>query len=156
MTTTVFDFSATLKNYHAFQKWLVEVGLVPESKVCPDCEGSMRLEPGKPLWICSKRAKHPNKKIKKMSLYKNTIFEGQKSSPETIMEICWCFSLKLTYSQTAEQTKASPNSIHKWFSYFRELCMDSLNTGGMVGKIGGPGTIVEIDETKVIYCMSKK
>ena len=78
MTTTVFDFSATLKNYHAFQKWLVEVGLVPESKVCPDCEGSMRLEPGKPLWICSKRAKHPNKKIKKMSLYKNTIFEGQK------------------------------------------------------------------------------
>ena len=84
-----------------------------------------------------------------MPLYKNTIFEGQKSSPETIMEICWCFSLKLTYSQTAGQTKASPNSIHKWFSYFRELCMDSLNTGGMVGKIGGPGTIVEIDETLV-------
>ena len=23
--------------------------------------------------------------------------------------------------------------------------MDSLNTGGMVGKIGGPGTIVEIE-----------
>ena len=79
IATTVFDFSTTLKNYHDFQKWLIEVGLVPESKICPDCEGSMWLEPGKPLWIFSKRAKHPNKKTKKMSLYKNTIFEGHKS-----------------------------------------------------------------------------
>ena len=95
----------------------------------PDCEGSMRLEPGKPLWICSKRAMHPNKKIKKMPLYKNTIFEGQKSSPETIMEICWCFSLKLTYSQTAEQTKASPNSIHKWTLSLVSILSRSRATG---------------------------
>ena len=49
------------------------------------------------------------------------------------MEICGCFSLKLTYDQTAEQTKTSPPTIHEWFSYFRELCLESLNTGGTGG-----------------------
>ena len=59
---------------------------------------------GKPIWLCAKKAKHANKKAVYCSLYKGTLFEDSKASPKKIVELLYCFSLKLTYVQTSKQT----------------------------------------------------
>ena len=55
----------------------------------------------------------------------------------------------MTFVQTQAQTGASPTTVDRWFTIFRQICMDSLNVGREDGKIGGVGTVVECDETKI-------
>ena len=44
----------------------------------------------------------------------------------------------------------SSETVSDYYSYCREVCLDSLNRHiNVIGKIGGPGEIVEIDETKI-------
>ena len=109
----------------------------------------MHLVAGKPTWLCAKKSQHIDKKSISVSLYKGTLFEGSKASPQKIMHILYCWSLKLTFVQTQAQTGASPTTVDRWFTIFRQICMDSLNVGREDGKIGGVGTVVECDETKI-------
>jgi len=64
----------------------------------------------------------------------------------------------MTYQQAIEQTSVSQISkvvtskatISDWFDFCREVCLDALHKEyEEKGKIGGPGKIVEIDESKV-------
>ena len=44
----------------------------------------------------------------------------------------------------------SAETIADWFSYFREVCMVSLDERYRnLGPMSGPGSIVEIDEAKI-------
>ena len=81
---------------------------------CPVCCCIMKEVSGKRLRLCSKRAQHPSSKVAKESMLQGTIFVGARASPELILRICYCFSLKLTYSTTTEQTGASSQTIYVW------------------------------------------
>ena len=59
-------------------------------------------------------------------MLKETLFEGARTSPEMIMELCSCFSLKLTYDQTTIQTGASHTTISRWFTTFCEICLEKI------------------------------
>ena len=126
MATNVFDFGSLVSNHHAFSAWLKDQKLIKSEVACPECCSIMKEVAGKRLWLCSKRAQHPSGKVAKESMLKGTILEGARASPEQIMRICYCFSLKLTYSTTTEQTGASSQTIKKWFDTFREICMEKL------------------------------
>ena len=84
----------------------------------------MHLVTGKPTWLCAKKSQHIDKKSISVSLYKGTLFEGSKASPQKIMHILYCWSLKLTFVQTRAQTGASPNTVDRWFTIFRKFCME--------------------------------
>ena len=126
MATNVFDFGSLVTDHHAFTKWLKDQKLIKSEVACPECCSPMKEVSGKRLWICSKRAQHPSGKVSKESQLKNSLFEGARASPEHIMKIGYCFSLKLTYTQTVEQTTATRQTIAKWFNIFREVCMEKL------------------------------
>lgn len=49
-----------------------------------------------------------------------------------------------------EESKLSSSTIADWFSYFRCVCSDHYLRNST--PIGGPGTIIEIDET----CLSRR
>ena len=97
----------------------------------------MHLVAGKPIWLCAKKAKHANKKAVSCSLYKGTLFEDSKASPKKIVELLYCFSLKMTYVQTSKQTGANSRTIEKWFTIFRQICLESIEFGRQEGQIGG-------------------
>ena len=99
----------------------------------------MHLVTGKPTWLCAKKSQHIDKKSIFVSLYKGTLFEGSKASPQKIMHILYCWSLKLTFVQTQAQTGASPTTVDRWFTIFRQICMDSLNVGVRAGAAGHRG-----------------
>ena len=62
--------------------------------------------------------------------------------------------MDISYEQTIYEcnistTKLSMRTVADWYSYCRETCMVALDSYYSEGKIGGQGTIVEIDESKV-------
>ena len=97
--------------------------------------------------------KHVRKGKKKMkcnfqeSVYKNTFFDKAHLDIETILFFCniyvrECFGYKFVRAEL----KVNDATICDWASFCREVLTEwSLNR---VGKIGGEGKIVEIDESK--------
>ena len=62
--------------------------------------------------------------------------------------------MDISYEQTIYEcnistTRLSMRTVADWYSYCRETCMKALDSYYSEGKIGGLGTIVEIDESKV-------
>ena len=54
-------------------------------------------------------------------------------SPKKIVELLYCFSLKLTYVKTSKQTWATSRTIEKWFAKF---AWKALNSAVKKGKLG--------------------
>ena len=98
MATNVFDFGSLASDDHAFSAWLKEHQLIKSEVACPECCSIMKEVAGKRLWICSKRGQHPSGKVARESMLKGTIFQGARAYPDHIMKLCYCFSLKMTYS----------------------------------------------------------
>ena len=131
MATTVFDFGNIVKDFNQFTTWLQDNNLIKKETMCAECVSVMKPLAGKRVWICSKRSQHPSGKLVRESMLKGTLFEGARTSPEMIMELCSCFSLKLTYDQTTLQTGASRPTISRWFTTFREICLEKIRDGNL-------------------------
>ena len=114
MSTTVFEFGSIVKDFNQFSTWLKKKKLIKKEILCGECVSSMKEVAGQRLWICSKRKLHPSGKLVRESQLKGTVFEGARASPETIMELCSCFALRLTYDQTMAQTKVSRPTVSRW------------------------------------------
>ena len=123
---SIYEFGNIVRNYQDFNKWLKENKLIKSEIKCSECVSDMKEMPGKRMWTCSKRASHPSGKIVRESQLKGTLFQGARASPELIMELCSCFCLKLTYTETAAQTGATRQTISTWFTTFREICLEKL------------------------------
>ena len=65
----MFDVGRLVADPDAFYDWLREKGLIPRSKMCPDCAKPMRIAKPKPMWICSFSSLHPDKKFRRQSLF---------------------------------------------------------------------------------------
>ena len=89
---------------------------------------------------------------------KNTFFFNSKIGIEKSLVLTYCWANNFDYRQTREichsisqneDSRLSQETICDWFSYLREVSLSALDTlYNQTGQIGGPGRIVEIDETK--------
>lgn len=122
----IFEIGRITSNHACFQDWLKENELIRKEVYCAICFTEMKAVKGRPQMICSQRQKHPDGKTVKESVYKETIFEGSRSTPENIIKIISCFCRKLTYDQTAMETTSGRNLISKWYNFCREMCMLSI------------------------------
>jgi len=64
------------------------------------------------------------------------------------------FATKMSFDQAIRETslegeQTSSETVTDWYSYCREICMDTLDCKYDEGEIGGEGHIVEIDECKI-------
>ena len=57
---------------------------------------------------------------------------------------CWCY--EFTRKQTLRETGLSKQTITDFYNMFREICYLEYR---QTGQIGGPGVIVQIDETHI-------
>ena len=102
-------------------------------------------------WRCQKlRAQHKKKKVKcnwSESVYKNTFFDKVHLDLETVLIFCNIYVRECySYTFVRGELKLSDPSICDWASFCREVLVEWCVK--QEGKIGGEGTVVEIDESK--------
>lgn len=126
--------------------FLLKSGLLGDrSGICETCkEGTVHLirKEGSFYWKCGKRSC-----VKTISLRKGSFFEKSRLDYRQILCLiyCWLYELPFTFVQ-AEELVTTNKSVVDWYNFCRDICIDILLKDNT--KIGGPGHIVEIDESK--------
>lgn len=84
----------------------------------------------------------------KVSPFSGTFFDGAtcRLSLGTVIQIIYCFIHQVRVSDAIRENEVSKNTITDYYNYCREVCALSLEQN--FHQIGGPGEIVEIDESK--------
>ena len=85
-----------------------------------------------------------------------TWFARSNLPMEFILQLTYCMAHQMSYAEIRREVHSnnaqllSDETLADWYSYFREVvarCIDERFA--LAGPIGGPGHIVEIDETKI-------
>jgi len=145
-----------LKDGESSVKWCQENGLLPMSKMCPQCKN-------KPMPIfydrnglgefkCQKQ--HGNRGPIQRQIAEGTWFHGHKIPIQKCLLLMYAFANKMSYEDAIRETSlaevTSSATVADWYSYCREVCLLALDKKYEdEGKIGGPGHVVEIDESKI-------
>lgn len=151
------DIIAT--NESCFKK-MRSLKLFPEIMLCPKCNSIMNINIREnSVYIharCSRNSDHENQNEVDINLLKDTFMYKGKLRLQQYILLLYCFRWKFTYEQSRQECSIQPNirmstaTICKYFHLFREaLELFALQISRTEGKIGGPNTVVEIDETKI-------
>ena len=146
------DFCGTYFNdCEGLLKLLVRHGLLPEKKLCQNCGKECRLDLRRKAFRCDKTYTVHKKGRKKcnfvQSLYKGTWLEKSHVDFHTNMRFVNLFVQDyFSYKVARDELGLKDRTICDWASFAREVLVAwSIR---QEGKIGGPGNIVEIDESK--------
>ncbi|KCZ74405.1 hypothetical protein H311_04630, partial [Anncaliia algerae PRA109] len=82
-----------------------------------------------------------------ISILKNSFFSKTNLKINKILQICYFYLQKCPTVEIVKMVGIQSESVTTWCSHLRELLADSLEYSEI--QIGGPGIIVEIDETKL-------
>ena len=92
-------------------------------------------------WKCGRRSCN-----KTFTYKKNSFFEKSNISEGKILLIIYAWLDKQTIDFMTKNIEISKNTVIDWKNFCREVCVEILKLDNK--KIGGPGTIVEVDESK--------
>ena len=141
-------------------KFCQQKGLIAESQVCENCNSvipgpKLEAKRGQWYWRCNhKPAGKPPCNNFKFSIKKGTFFEKAHLGFHQILLLVWCFVKRFSQHQTKTFLDLSGKNNHTtvdWFSMCREVCDDWMIHCSE--QIGGPGEVVEIDES---YCAGRR
>ena len=84
----------------------------------------------------------------KVMIREGSFWEGQKLSLSAYLHILFLFAHNVTSGQAINMLtgQAGANSIYTWYNFYRDIMSRTLLEAPI--KLGGPNTIVEIDESK--------
>lgn len=83
----------------------------------------------------------------KVSPFTGTFFDGTcRVSLGIVIHIIYCFIHQVRVSDAIRENEVSKNTITDYYNYCREVCALAFEQN--FHQIGGPGEIVEIDESK--------
>ena len=134
--------------------FLIESGALPSSLGCASgCGNANLIKVGKHFyWRCQKNVKKASNRKRekctfKQSVHKYTFFER---SNLTIVQICkfvnlWIKNVPLCAIMEECEIRGKA-TMTDWASFCREVCFDKMVLNAE--PIGGPGKVVEIDESK--------
>ena len=99
------------------------------------------------MWRCSKKSCNGE-----VSIRHNSWFCGSHLSISKILALTYAWAHSFTTSQAMHETSSrdkttSSETVVDWYNYCREVCAEIISRHH-TGRIGGPGKIVEIDESK--------
>ena len=141
---------SVLTNEKAALCFLEDKGVIRPPKKCPYCNGkllpqSTNLE-SKFRFTLRCRAVACKAKYS-CSVLKGSILMNCKFSKEKFVDFCYHWLLGCKQKQIMAALGMNAGTVTDWSNYLREaVTMDILNNDDC--KIGGPGIIVEIDESK--------
>ena len=127
-------------------QWLRFHGLLYREMYCDDCGTELveKIDNGRPdgrLWRCSN-----GKCRKRVNIRKDSFFEGSKLKMMIIIRLMYFWAWNARIKDVERDLKINKNTIVDWFNFCRDIC--AYKTCENIKQIGGPGKIVEIDESK--------
>jgi transposase-like protein len=119
--------------------YLKRQGIFSIPSRCEVCGGNVSIYGTKAR--CTRRACR-----KAVSCLRNSFFANSHLSIADALLLGYVWLTGASYSVALAQTGHSPNTIVDYYSFFRELVADSLDSEDWT--IGGDGVVVEVDESK--------
>ena len=153
-TMNFYRLYKILTDHNGCIAWCKEHNLLASSVKCPraGCSNALSWTVRSSSrdgyeWRCSKRGYNGMASIRQ-----NSWFSGSKLSIEKILALTYAWAHKFSASQAVHETSlddetTSTETVVDWYNYCREVCADRI-MNHHAGPIGGPGTTVEIDESK--------
>lgn len=143
----LFEFKETFGNHDTIVHLLRQLGLLSMSGWCDLCgdemvERNASRGPGT-MFYCFKRSCRKSKSIRFGSF-----FEKSKLSLCDAMLFLHLWSKGYSEKLIADDFPFSAPTVVDWSRYCRDLCLYHYETSDQV--IGGPGSVVEIDETLAV------
>ncbi|XP_027222622.2 uncharacterized protein [Penaeus vannamei] len=136
------------KNNEAAIAYLRDHGALPLEVICPNCKNICRYRAETHSWYCGATRKiHHRKKLchYKVSDYKGSLLSGVKMEPYKV--ICFAnhwLSKQWDYETLKQCLGLSEATGSVWQRYFAEVTEHWVDNQE---PIGGPGVVVDIDET---------
>lgn len=120
-------------------RFLISKDVFYMPRLCSSCNGPVFLR-GKDIRCTKDRCR------KKISLYAHYFFAGSRIPIHDVFLLGYLWLTGSSYSVALAQSGLSTHAIVEYYSYFRQLVASSLEP--VDSFIGGPGIIVEVDESK--------
>ena len=144
------DLVARLNDKDMLIEWLMEEGLLTKSQKCPVCESDMELvkcndRSDGVKWECRRRIDGKRHKAE-WSVRRGSWFAESRMTVEEILKFTYWWCQDLDQAQIRHEMGVATNTGVDWDSFCREVCEVTLFENSV--RIGGPGKIVQIDESK--------
>ena len=151
-----FTFARLLQvteNNESLIQFLQQQGLLATSQVCPNCGEAMRIWHDKSkkgtsfFWICTRKPKKCRANPEcKFSIKKDTFFHNSNIPMKQVLFVVWHFVQQLSIKQAKMYLEVTnQKTLIDLYMFCREVCTVWIVENWK--KIGGPGTVVEIDES---------
>ena len=134
-------------------QWCQRVGLLPETRRCSKCRRNMALSNKRAgtaagmRWRCHKCSK-------KVSLASGTVFEESRLPLGEVFLLIYCSVNRFSHENAFREASMgdallSSSSVAHWYKISRDACVDWATAQVNRGKMGGAGSVVEVDEAKI-------
>lgn len=129
---------------------LFELELIKSTRVCTRCLRQMHMEKGKcrhgvdRRWRCSVRSCRSS-----VSLFKDSVFERVHIPIRSCLMILYFKSMRLSCSAISTEVDVARQHVASFIDAAM-LIFDQMSANETFGPIGGPGEIVEVDETHMV------
>ncbi len=134
-------------------QWCQRVGLFPETRTCSKCRRNMTLSNKRAgaaagmRWRCRKCAKE-------ISLASGTVFEESRLPLGQALLLIYCSANRFSYEDAIHEAslgdeKLSSHSVARWYKICREACVDWAEARVNEGKMGGAGSVIEVDKAMI-------
>jgi transposase-like protein/predicted RNA-binding Zn-ribbon protein involved in translation (DUF1610 family) len=130
-------------------QFVIKRGLIKEKKACPTCSEPMRIIPDKSRpegvkYRCKKGGREPHDVSR--SIREATWFENARLTFDKSVLLTYMWTQRYSQQQVMHELAISKKTCVEWFYFHREAV--ELIVMRHSQPIGGPGVIVEIDESK--------
>jgi hypothetical protein len=145
------------ENFHELVRILTVIGLLPERGNRPPCKAcsnpQMRVINEGVIGFTYRcwriNTRNRRRCQERLSPLQNTWFENTHLNLSDALFLTYCFVNGFTAKRCHEETSISERMVIDWYSFCREVCVDSMMREESNHKIGGPGQTVEIDEAHI-------
>ncbi|ELU02975.1 hypothetical protein CAPTEDRAFT_203791 [Capitella teleta] len=151
---TVRAFYGFIMDTSVLFEWLRDFGLIKRTRYCPVCKEAMKLKkvPDERLsdgciWRCDRKI-GGKRRGKEISVRHSSWFSHSKMTLSEILELTFWWVRGDKQDVIMNETGHGEHTLVDWGNFMRECCLVYLEKFGNLGKIGGEGVIVEIDESK--------
>lgn len=137
------DVEQFYKDENACIDFLIREGILYSRNECEVCKrGKMKRYPSAPkIWHCNYHGCRF-----KISVFLHSFFAKSKIPCHDLLRIGYKWLSGQRYTDILEQTKHSTVTVSTEVRFFRELVSSCLSEEDIV--VGGPGVVVEVDESK--------
>lgn len=138
----IFKIASVCSSEESALEYLINQTVFMEFKTCPKCKSRMNRKFERKVYRCSKKSCR-----KEISIFVGSFFSENRIGIHKILMICYLYVMKSPVTSISSMVSIHSESINHWTSHFKKHVADNVSFSEVI--IGGPGIIVEVDETKL-------